>query len=91
MTIGGEGDLELGADAISARDQDRVAKSGGGEIEQTTIATDLRVGAGAGRGPGKRSNGFDQSSAGGNVHTGVFVGITVSGNGGPRSRPDSSI
>ncbi len=46
MQAGVDRDLELGADAVGGRDQDRVLEAGGLEIEQPAEPADFSVGAG---------------------------------------------
>jgi hypothetical protein len=70
-----EGDHELGADPIAARDQHRIAISGGGQVEQAAIAADLGLGAGPRGGAGEGPDGLDQRGAGGDIDAGVLVSV----------------
>ena len=49
VQAGLDGDLDLGADAVGGRDQNRVLEARGLEIEQPAEPADFGVGAGAGR------------------------------------------
>jgi hypothetical protein len=57
MLAGGNGDLELGADAVGGRDQDGIAKARRLEVEQRTEAAEARRRTAA-RGAG--CQGFDR-------------------------------
>ena len=84
-------DLDLGADAIGRRDQDRVGKTGRFEVEQAAEAADLGVRAGP-RGPAhQRLDQFHHAVAGIDIDAGgrvacLFHGITNGGDlPGPRA------
>ncbi len=77
MTPGGLGDLELGPDAVRARDQNRVVEAGCLEVEQPAKTAQLAVCAGPGRGAGERFDRLDQGIARIDVDPGSFVGLAV--------------
>ena len=89
--LGGESDLQLGADPIGARDQQRIAVTGGGQVEQAAIAANLGRGAGSRSGAGEWPDGLDQRRTGGDVDSRVLVGVGIFGNAAPRSRCDSPL
>jgi len=53
MQAGGDGDLELGADAVGGGDQDGVLEAGGLGVEQRAEAAQRGGGAGPGRSLGQ--------------------------------------
>ena len=79
MAIGGERDLQLGADAIGRGDQDRVPESGGSHVEKPAKSADLDIGAGPRRGADMRFDGIDQLRAGLDVYSRVLVAALVNG------------
>ena len=68
-----ERDLQLGADAIRARDEDRLAIASGLDAEQTAEGADVREDAGRKRRTGQRTNPPDGFVARIDVNTGGFV------------------
>jgi hypothetical protein len=70
-------DLHLGADAVIGRDQDRIAETGGLQVEQPTEAADLRVGAGPARRAHQRLDGVDHGVARVDVDAGLRIGQSV--------------
>jgi len=75
VPLRGEGDFQLGADPIGARDQQRIAVTGGGQVEQAAIAANLGRGAGSRSGAGEWPDGLDQRRTGGDVDSRVLVGV----------------
>ena len=63
MQAGLDRDLELGADAIGGRDQHRILKAGGLEVEQAAESADLGIGTGACGGANQRLDHVDQAIA----------------------------
>ena len=68
-----DGDLELGADAVVRRDEDRILEAGAFQIEQAAEAAEVRVGAGPARRFGQRLDRRDQRVAGIDVDAGITV------------------
>ena len=64
VPAGGLRDLELGADAVGGRDQDRIGETRRLEVEQRAEAAEARRRAGAGGGAGQRLDRLDQGIAG---------------------------
>ncbi len=56
-------DLELCADAVVGRDQDRIAKSGGLQVEQPAEPAQVRIRARPPRGLDQRFDGMNQRIA----------------------------
>jgi hypothetical protein len=77
MASGGDGDLQLGADAVVGGDQQGVAEACGLEVEKATEAAESGVGAAAGGRAGQGLDGLDQGVAGIDVDTRVLVGQLV--------------
>jgi hypothetical protein len=75
VLVGCDGDLQLGADAIGAGDQDRVLVAGRLEIEQRAETTQSRIRANPGRGLRQRLDRIDESRAGIDVDTGILIGV----------------
>ena len=72
-----DGDLELGADAVRRRDDQRILESGGLEVEQGPESPQRSLRAGA---PGRlrqRLDGVDQHLAGVDVHARIGIGQTA--------------
>jgi hypothetical protein len=70
VDAGVDGDLQLGADAVIGRDQDRVGEAGGLEVEQAAEAADLAIGAGPAGGAHQRLDLLDHQVAGIDVDAG---------------------
>src|SRR6202035_1896634 len=66
-------DLELGADPVGGRDQNRIGEPRGLEVEQATKAADLGVGSRAGGGAHQRLDHVDQAIAGVDVDARIRV------------------
>ena len=77
MQSGGDGDLELGADAIGGRDEDRVLEAGRFQIEERAEAAESRVAPRASRRFCQRLQGLDQCRAGIYVDSGLAVLVAV--------------
>jgi hypothetical protein len=77
VPAGGDGELELGADAICGGDEQGIAIAGGLEIEEGAEAAEPGGAAGARGGAGKRLDRLDQGIAGIDVDAGRFVGPGV--------------
>ena len=73
VPAGGNGEFELGADAVGTGHQDWVPAACGTEVEQGTDATQARFRAGAPGRFGKRPDRFDQGRAGVDVPAGLFI------------------
>ena len=73
VVAGVDGDLELGADAIVGRNEDRIDETGRLEVEQATETTDLGVGSGASRGTNRRLDRFHKGIAGIDVDARLLV------------------
>ena len=71
VNAGLDGDLELGADAVGGRDQDRIGEAGRLQVEQAAEAADLGVGAAPPRGAHQRLDQIDHARAGVDVHAGL--------------------
>ena len=69
-----DGDLELGADAVVGGNQDRIAVTGGLQVEQTTKTAEISIGACPPRRPHQWLNRLDQRIAGIDVDAGITVG-----------------
>ena len=69
-----DGDLQLGADAVGGRDQDRIAETGALQVEQAAKTAEVRIGAGPARRPRQRLDQLDQPVARVDVDAGVAVG-----------------
>jgi len=74
---GGDGDLQLGADAVVGGDQQGVAESGRLEVEEAAKTAEPRVGAAAGGRAGQRLDSLDQGIAGIDVDAGILVSQLV--------------
>ena len=70
----GDGDLELGADAVVGGNQDRVLEAGPLEVEQAAEAAERRICAGAQGRLGEGLDGLDQGVADVDVDAGIAVG-----------------
>ena len=70
-------DLDLGADTVIGRHQHRVAEARRLEVEQSTKAADLGVGAGAGRGPDQRLDRLDHGIASVDIDARLRIGEAV--------------
>jgi hypothetical protein len=68
-----DGQLELGPDAVVRRDQQRIAVSGGLEIEEPTESAELGIGARTGGRAGKRPDRFDQRIPGVDRNPGIGI------------------
>jgi len=77
MQPGFDRDLDLGADAIGCRDQNRVLEAGGLQIEQAAEPADFGVGAGARGGPNHRLDQIDQPIARIDIDAGIRVSEPV--------------
>jgi hypothetical protein len=73
MAAGRDRDLQLGADAVRRRNQDRVAEPGGLEIEQRAEPAQPGIGAGPGGGARQRLDRLDQRVARVDVDAGLTV------------------
>jgi hypothetical protein len=73
VASGGDGDLQLGADAVIGSDQQGVAVTGGLEIEKPAEPPETGIGAAAGRRAGERLDRFDQGVAGIDIDPGFLV------------------
>jgi len=87
-------DLELGADAIIGRHQQRVVEARGLQIEDAAEATDFGVGARARRGTHQRLDRLDEGIAAADVDAGLGIGTCAAARravsahmGLPRRRP----
>ncbi len=69
-----DGDLDLGADAVIGRDQDRIGEAGGLQVEQAAEAADLGVGAAPPRGAHQRLDQIDHARAGVDVDARLRIG-----------------
>jgi hypothetical protein len=63
VPAGGDRHLELGADAIGRRDEQRIAEAAGGEIEEGAEAAQAGLRAATGGRSGKRLDGLDECGA----------------------------
>ena len=77
MQAGLDRDLDLGADAIGGRDQNRILEARGLEVEQPAEAADFGVGAGAGGGANHRLDEIDQAIAGIDIDARIRVSEPV--------------
>ena len=68
-----DGDLELRADAVVRRDEDRIAKTGAFQIEQAAEAAEIHVGSGPARRFGERLDRSNQRIPGIDVDTGAGI------------------
>jgi len=75
VAAGGDGDLELGADAIGGGDQDRVLVARGLEVEERAETAKTGSRARARRRPGERLDCLDQGIASIDVDAGGAVRI----------------
>jgi hypothetical protein len=73
VAAGRDRDLQLGADAVRRRDQDRVAEAGGLEVEQCAEPAQPGIGAGSGRGARQRLDRLDKGVAGVDIDAGLTV------------------
>ena len=64
VQAGLDGNLDLGADAIGGRDQNRVLEARRLQIEQSAEPADFGIGAGAGGGANHRLDQVDQTISG---------------------------
>src|SRR5262249_7489233 len=79
VPAGGDGELELGADAVGGGDQDRVTVARSLGVEEGAEAAEAGGRAAAGRGARQRLDRLDQRVAGVDVDAGGFVGPAVYG------------
>jgi len=77
VAAGGDGDLQLGADAVIGGDQQGIAKSGGLGVEEAPESPEAGVGAAARGGARQGLDGLDQGIAGIDVDARVLVGQLV--------------
>ena len=77
MQAGFDRDLDLGADAIGGRDQNRILEAGGLQIEQSAEPADFGVGTGARGGPNHRLDQIDQPIARIDIDAGIRVSEPV--------------
>ena len=75
MPVMVDGELDLGADAVVAGDQQRVLVAGGLQIEERAETAEFGVRAGARCHPRERADRLDQRVAGGDVYPRLGVGI----------------
>ena len=75
----GDGDLELGADAVGRRHQDRILVARRLEIEERAEAAEPRLRSRARRRLGKRLDRLDQRIAGIDVDAGIAVASALYG------------
>jgi hypothetical protein len=73
VQAGGDGDLQLGADAVGRGDKDRVLEAGGLGVEQGAEATQRGGRSGARRGLGQRTDRLDQRGPCVDIDTGRFI------------------
>jgi hypothetical protein len=81
VTTGGEGQHQLGADAIRSRDEHRILEARRLQIEQAAESAQRSIGAGAARRGRHRLDRLDQRFACVDVHTGVAIGERLAGIG----------
>ena len=74
MTAGLDRQLELGADAVVGRDQQRVGIARRLEVEQAAESAELGVRAGPRGRAGERADRLDQRIAGVDRHAGIGIG-----------------
>ena len=74
MAAAGDGELELGADAVRRRDEDGIDEAGGFQIEQRAEAAEARGDARSAGGSGQGPDRLDEASAGVDVDACVLVG-----------------
>jgi len=79
MAFHGDGDFQLGAHTVGARDQDGIFEAGGFWIKHRPKPAEPRGNTWAGRGFGVILNGFNQRIACIDVDTGVFVACPGNG------------
>ena len=79
VAVGVDGDLQLGADAVGGRDQDRIAIAGGLQVEQRAEAAEPAVAAAARGRRRQRLDRLDQRVAGVDVDAGLAIGAAVYG------------
>jgi hypothetical protein len=79
VPAGGDGELELGADAVGGGNQDRIAIAGGLGVEEGAEAAEAGRRAAAGGGARQRLDRLDQGVAGVDVDPGGSVGPAVYG------------
>ena len=77
MDAGLDRDLDLRADAVIRRDEDRVGKPGGLEVEEPAEAADLGVGAGPARRAHERLDRLDHGVAGIDIDARFRIGQGV--------------
>ena len=77
MQAGFDRDLDLGADAVGGRHQDRIPEAGGLEVEQSAEPANFGVGAGAGGGAHHRLDQIDQAIAGIDIDARIRVSEPV--------------
>ena len=77
MDAGLDRDLDLGADAVGRRHQNRVGKAGGLEVEQPAETADFGIGARACRGADQRLDHVDQAIARIDIDTRIRVSQPV--------------
>ena len=68
-------ELQLGADAVIGRDQQRIGKTGGLQIEETTKAAQVRIRARPSRRLGERADRADQRVTGGDRNASIGIGV----------------
>ncbi len=77
VAVGVDGDLQLGANTVIGRHQDRIREAGGLEIEQAAEAADLTIRARAARRAHGRLDLLDHQVAGIDIDTCIAIGQTV--------------
>jgi hypothetical protein len=77
MAPRGNGDFQLGADTVIGGDQQRIAETGGLQVEKPAKAAESGVGAAAGRRAGKRFDGLNQGVAGIDIDARILVAQLV--------------
>jgi hypothetical protein len=77
VLAGFDRDLQLGADAVGGRDQDRVVVARRLQIEERSESAEARIAAGARRGLGERLDRLDQRIAGIDIDPGIAIGQAV--------------
>ena len=77
MQAGLDGDLDLGADAVGGRHQDRILEARGLEVEQSAEPADFGVGARSGGGANHRLDQIDQTIAGIDIDARIRVSEPV--------------
>ena len=75
VPAGVDGELQLGADAVRGRDEQRVGEPGSLRIEKRAEAAQLWVGTGTARGGDERSDGAHERVARLDRHAGAGIGV----------------